>query len=164
MRLKRFTVPTRRSLLIAAASLAAPCRPAAAEPVRIPDPPPGMAVVVFYRNWEWPAAADSYMVHDGTQDIGRLHAGAYFVTVASPGLHTYWVRAERRRDMQLLVDADETYYVRFELDMGILLYQPTLTPSEQRLFDQASAHLKPSAALQAVPAVAPSSAPAAPTP
>jgi hypothetical protein len=157
----RLLQPTRRSLLTAGASLAAswpPLSAAASPPIRIPDPPPGQATVVFYRKWEWPAAADSYMVHDGVQDIGRLGAGTYFVTNATPGLHTYWVRAERRRDMQLQVDADETYYVRFELDLGIVLYQPTLTPSEQRLFDQSSAHLKLAAPLQ--PALANSSAPA----
>jgi hypothetical protein len=160
MRQTRLLPPTRRSLLIAGASLATsypPLPAAASDPIRIPDPPPGQAIVVFYRKWEWPAAADSYMVHDGVRDIGRLGAGTYFVTTAAPGLHTYWVRAERRRDMQLQVDADETYYVRFELDLGIMLYQPTLTPSEQRLFDQSSAHLKLAGPLK--PAVASSSAP-----
>ena len=37
------------------------------------------------------------------------------------------------------VEADEIYYVRFELDSGWVLYQPSLVPTEQRVFDEISA-------------------------
>lgn len=111
-------------------------------PVEIGDPPAGKALIVFYRTWKYPAAANSYTVREGQTPIGVLSAGSYFVAVVEPGLHTYSMRAERRDDMQIEVEAGEIYYVRFELDTGWLLYQPTLAPSEQRLFDEVSAKLR----------------------
>lgn len=113
-----------------------------AQPVQIGDPPPGKALIVFYRTWKWPAGAVSYKVREGKTELGRLSDGSYFVAVVDPGLHTYAMHAEWRDDMQIMVEADEIYYVRFELETGLFLYQPTLTPSEQRLFDEASPRLK----------------------
>ncbi len=122
---------------LAPAAQAAP----AAQPLQIPDPPPGKALIVFYRKWEYPAMVLSYTVREGRAELGVLGAGTYFVAVVDPGLHTYSMHAERRSEMQIEVEAGETYYVRFELDSGWLLYQPTLTPSEQRLFDPISSRL-----------------------
>ncbi len=101
-------------------------------------------MIVFYRKWAYPALALGYTVREGRDAIGELDPGTFFFVVVDPGLHSYYVRGEHRDTMQIEVEAGETYYVRFELDTGWLLYQPTLTPSEQRLFDQASPHLKPS--------------------
>ena len=86
-----------------------------------------------------------YAVRDGQTILGMLGPGTYFVAIVEPGLHTYSMRAERRNDMQIEVEAGEIYYVRFELETGWILYQPTLAPSEQRLFDEVSARLRPSA-------------------
>ena len=157
------TNPTRRAVLtVACAGILAPA--AAAEtpdtPVRIGDPPSGKAFIVFFRKWEYPGAAISYIVREGQTELGRLSAGSYFVATVDPGLHTYVTHAERRDDMQIQVEADEIYYVCFELEVGLLLYQPTLAPTEQRLFDELSPRLhlsKPLAPIQ-------TASPAAPTP
>ena len=133
-----------------------------AKPVQIGNPPPGKALIVFYRKWLYPAAANSYTVREGKTELGRLDPGSYFVAVVEPGLHTYSTRAERRNDMQIEVEADEIYYVRFELDTGWILYQPTLAPSEQRLFDELSARLKRTEALAAVATVGPAAASSSP--
>ncbi len=112
------------------------------QPVRLDDPPAGKALIVFFRKWEYFGVAVSYIVREGHAEIGRLSAGTYFVAVVDPGLHTYTVHAERHNDMQIVAEAGEIYYVRYAMDVGIVLYQPTLEPTEQREFDQASAHLK----------------------
>ena len=78
------------------------------------------------------------LLREDKAELGMLSAGSYFTAVVDPGLHTYTVHAERRNDMQIRVEAGETYYVRFELDIGVILYQPTLTPSEEWRFDQVS--------------------------
>ena len=125
--------------------------------MHIDDPPPGRALIVFYRTWAYPAAANNYAVRDGQTTLGMLSPGTYFVAIVEPGLHTYSMRAERRNDMQIEVEAGEIYYVRFELDTGWFLYQPTLAPSEQRLFDEASAKLRlsePSTASNSTPQTA----------
>ena len=124
-------------------------RAEAGEPVRIEEPPPGKALVVFYRRWSYSAAAVSYIVREGQVELGLLSVGSYFVVPVDPGLHTFTVHAERHSDMQLLAEAGEIYYVRFDLDIGVVLYQPDLTPSEQRLFDEVSAKLRLSAPLAA---------------
>jgi hypothetical protein len=143
--------PTRRTLLLTSASaalasvaLTPAARAAEVEPqrVHIDDPPPGKAVIVFYRRWDYPDIAISYIVREGQAELGRLSNASYFVSVVDPGLHTYTVHAERHDDMQIEVEAGEIYYVRFELDIGIILYQPSITPSEQRLFDELSPKLK----------------------
>lgn len=140
---------TRRSLvgLAGAAALAGVGAPAWGEPppatsVDIGFPPPGKALVVFFRTWEYFAAAISYMVREGPTDIGLLGPGQYFVAVVEPGLHTFSVRAERRSDMQLIVEADEIYYVKYELETGVILYQPTLTPTDAWRFQANASSLK----------------------
>lgn len=142
--------PGRRFLLSAVvatvltAALASTLYAAPRPPIDIPDPPAGKALIVFYRKWYYPGAAVSFTVREGKVELGVLGAGTYFTVVAEPGLHTYTMRAERHSDMQLVVEADETYYVRFDLDTGVFLYQPTLSPTQQWQFLQQSGGLKPS--------------------
>lgn len=138
---------TRRGFLASAAATAAAGPALAGEPVQVGDPPPGKAFIVFYRKWEYFGAAISYIVREGNTQIGRLGAGSYFIATVEPGLHTYTVHAERHNDMQITVEAGEIYYVRYEMDIGVILYQPTLEPSEQRLFDAMSSKLKLSASV-----------------
>ncbi|HEY5290527.1 MAG TPA: DUF2846 domain-containing protein [Caulobacteraceae bacterium] len=137
---------TRRDFLVAVGGGAAIATFAfetfAGAPVLIGDPPPEKALIVFYRTWKYPAAALSYAVREGQTKLGILAPGSYFVVSVDPGLHTYAVRSERSDAMQIVVEAGEVYYVRFELETGWLLYQPTLTPSEQRLFDTSSGRLR----------------------
>lgn len=134
----------RRTLLAgASASLTLALTPARGAPrAVIDDPPPGKAQIVFYRRLAFAAAAVTYRVREGATDIGDLNIGTYFVVPVDPGLHTYTVHAERHREMQIVAEAGETYFVRFELDTGFLLWQPVLTPSEERLFDEISGGLK----------------------
>lgn len=134
---------TRRTVLAgtAGAALVAAAGGATAGAVQIGEPPSGKAYVVFFRKAEYAGGAISYIVREGKAELGRLSAGSYFIATVDPGLHTYTVHAERHSDMQLIVEAGETYYVRYELDVGVILYQPTLEPSEQRLFDEASPKL-----------------------
>ncbi|HEY7901620.1 MAG TPA: DUF2846 domain-containing protein [Caulobacteraceae bacterium] len=139
---------SRRTLLVlAGTTLAFDARAApAAQPIDVGDPPPGKALIVFYRKRDYPGSANTYAVREGVAQLGDLGIGTYFVVAVDPGLHTFNVHAERRSDMQLEVEAGETYFVRFVLETGWLLYQPTLEPSEKRLFDQTSVHLARSGA------------------
>jgi hypothetical protein len=155
------------AILAAAPVAATPCAAlaeATRAPVRIENPPPGKAIVVFYRTWLYPASAISYTVREGKQELGRLSPGTYFFITVEPGLHTYTTRAEKHDDMQIEVEADEIYYVRFELGTGWLLYQPGLTPAEQRTFDEVSAKLRRTEPLAPAEAPPPASASPAPPP
>ncbi len=130
----------RLALLGVAAMLAAP--PALAEgPIDVGEPPAGKALIVFFRRWGWGGGAVPFMVREGESDVGALANANYFVIVADPGWHTYWVRSEKKVPMNIELEADETYYVQCEMGTGWLLYQPMLMPSEQRVFDELSATL-----------------------
>ncbi|MFI4934778.1 MAG: DUF2846 domain-containing protein [Caulobacterales bacterium] len=150
---------------LAAAVLAPGAAPAARAPVRVDEPAPGKATVVFYRKWSYAAGGLSFIVREGTAELGRLSPGSYFVATVEPGLHTYTVHSERHDNMQLQVDAGEIYYVRFELEIGVLLYQPSLTPAQEWQFIQESPKLhlsKPLAGAAATNAAAPAANAAAP--
>ena len=136
--------PTRRFFFAASGAVLASLGSGSAlaqQVVRIDNPPPGKAAIVFYRRSIYAGGAISYMVREGKTDIGVLESGGYFVALVDPGWHTYTVHAERHSDMQIQVEDGEIYYVRFELDLGVVLYQPTLTPAQQWQFDQASPRL-----------------------
>jgi hypothetical protein len=146
---------TRRAVLAgttAGAALLAVASRAAAQAVRIDDPPPGKASVVFFRKGAYFGGPIGYIVREGTRELGLLASGTYFIADVDPGLHTFTVHAERHSDMQLVVEAGEIYYVHFELDLGVVLYQPTLEPTDQRLFDEQSPRLRPSEPLPPAPA------------
>jgi hypothetical protein len=106
-------------------------------------PPPGKALIVFFRDSDLLGAAISYMVREGPTEIGRLGNGRYFVAVVEPGLHTYSVSSEARIKMQIRVDADEIYYVRYDLESGYFYARrPALTPSEPWRFLTIASTLK----------------------
>ena len=111
-------------------------------PIDVGQPPPGKALVVFYRTSKYLAGPLSYIVREGNVRLGRLSSGTYFIATVAPGLHTFTVHAERHNDMQMILEAGETYFARFDLETGFLLWQPNLIPTDQRQFDQSSAHLK----------------------
>ncbi len=133
---------TRRGLLAAGAAAMASIGGAAwAGQVDVGEPPPGKGQIVFFRRWYWGGGANTYMVREGEREIGRLPNSNYFIAAVDPGWHTFTVKAEKHVDMQIEIEAGETYYVLCELGTGWILYQPMLTPTEQRVFDEISAKL-----------------------
>lgn len=136
---------SRRSAVAGLAALLAATPALAGAPVDVGEPPPGQALIVFFRRWAWGGGAVPYMVREGERDVGALPNANYFVVAVQPGWHTYWVRSEKKVPMNIETEAGEVYYVQCELGTGWLLYQPMLTPSEQRVFDELSASLHRSA-------------------
>ena len=121
---------------------------AAGVPVRIDEPPAGRANIVFFRRGHLQDALINLTVNEGPVGLGPLGWDSYLVVAATPGLHTYGFR-EDGNDVQIVVEAGETYYVRFELDVNDLV---TLTPAEQRQFDDVSRWLHPAMTGKAVEA------------
>lgn len=122
----------------------APAEPAAtAQPAgRIAPPPPGKGQVVFFRPWRYPGGAVSFSIHEGDVGVAKLGNGTYAVVVADPGPHAYTSESEAKDVLNIEVDAGETQYVTQTLGMGLVLYRPHLTPSDQAAFDSLGAKLK----------------------
>lgn len=114
---------------------AASAAPAADQPdSRIPAPPSGKGVVVFFRPWAYPGAAVGFSVHEGDTGVGKLGNNSYFIYVGDPGPHTFSIQSEATDTLHMEIDAGETYYVKETLGMGVVLYRPHLTPSDAATF------------------------------
>jgi hypothetical protein len=59
-------------------------------------------------------------VKEGETKVSSLGNGKYVVVVAEPGTHEYLVRSEAKDALTLLVEADETQFVRCHIKMGIM--------------------------------------------
>ena len=112
-------------------------------PVRIDEPPPGKAVIVFFRKGQFADILVGLSVKEGKTKLGPLDYDTYLVLTVEPGLHTYTV-GYSSLPMQIVVEPGEIYYVRCTPDNDIVSEgQPSITPAEERQFDDVSWRLKP---------------------
>ena len=82
--------------------------------------------MIVYRERHFTGGGVSYKVYDNGTRIGGLPNGAYFVYQAKPGLHKFTASTEVTDEKPLMVEAGKTYYVRGEVQMGILIGRPHL--------------------------------------
>jgi len=116
---------------------AAPDTPAG----KIPPPPAGKGQIVFFRPWAYPGMAVSFSVHEGVVGVGKLGVSSYFVYVGDPGPHTFTIQSESTDTLNTEIEAGETTFVKETLGMGIMLYRPHLTPSDEDTFNKIHPHL-----------------------
>jgi hypothetical protein len=140
------------------AAVATAPTPPASLPSLIPPPPAGKGEVVFFRPGAYVGWAVWFNVRENGQALGKLTNGAYFVKVTDPGPHTYTAATENHDVLKLEVDDGETYYVRGSVQMGVLVGEAALTPSDQPTFEKHFKHMK----LAKPPEAAADKAPAAP--
>jgi hypothetical protein len=114
------------------------------EAIEISPPPPGEGQVVFFRGKSILGTGQWFNVREDEKPLGRLNNGAYFVTPAAPGLHTYTATTEPefKDRLTLKIDAGETYFVEGVLTKGVVIGVADLTPSDHAAFDAAKG-LKP---------------------
>lgn len=92
-----------------------------------PDRPErGKGLVIVYRERHFTGGGVSYKVYDNGRRIGGLPNGAYFVYQATPGMHKFTASTEVTDEKPLMVEAGKTYYVRGEVQMGVLIGRPHL--------------------------------------
>lgn len=58
-----------------------------------------------------------------------------------PGVHTFTSATENKTKLTLEIDAGETYYVRGTLHMGLLLYEVSLSPADDAMFELHYKHM-----------------------
>jgi hypothetical protein len=117
----------------------APVTPAPAGPVAAP--PPGKGQIVFFRPSGFIGMALYFKIRENGTELGKLTNGAYFVATVDPGKHTYDAQTENKDTLTLEVDDGETYYVKGGMKMGLIVYEASITPSDQATFEQAFKHL-----------------------
>src|SRR4029079_15534558 len=85
-------------LLLALAVTGAPradaAAPSPAVVAAVGTPPPGKALVVFFRPSKFVAGGVGFKVREGEKVLGKLGNGKYFVSTVAPGAHTYVVHSE----------------------------------------------------------------------
>lgn len=120
--------------LASATADAAPLDPAVA--AKLGPPADGKAQVVFFRPAKFAGAAMGYIVREGKDELGKLRNGKYFVATVEPGAHTYTVHSEAKDNLNLEVEAGETYFVSSSMSMGLLVGHPNLSPSTVEEFQK----------------------------
>lgn len=130
---------TAAALTVAAPALADSTPPGSA--IRIPAPPQGKGQIVFFR----PSGMGMVIgctVKEGETKVSSLGNGKYVIVVTEPGKHDYTVRSEAKDVLTLLVEPDETQFVRCRLKMGIMAGRPDIAPAAAEDFVKVSAKLK----------------------
>ena len=109
---------------------------ASAPAIAIPAPPAGKGQIVFYRPGGM-GMAMGCTVKEGETKISSVGNGKYVVVVADPGKHDYSVRSEAKDTLTVLVEPDETQFVRCKIKMGIMAGRPDIFPSNADEFGKA---------------------------
>ena len=107
----------------------------------IPPAPKGKAQVVFFRTGAYMGGATWFKIRENEAELGKLSNQSYFVAVLDPGTHVFTSATENKTKLKLELDDGETYYVRGSLQMGLMLYEVSLQPSDQAMFDLHYAHM-----------------------
>jgi hypothetical protein len=101
---------------------------------RLPSPPPGMGLVVFFR----PAALSwgliGCTVKENGQKISALGSGHWFAMAATPGRHIFRVTGETSDELRLEVEPDETQFVECRMKMSTLVARPFISPANESAF------------------------------
>ncbi|BCA57254.1 DUF2846 domain-containing protein [Sphingomonas sp. HMP6] len=100
----------------------------------IGTPASGKGQVVFYRPGSLMGAALGCTVHEGAAQIARLGSGKYWVSVVEPGKHSYNTEGEAKDVLNLEVEADETYFVKCNIGMGVMSGRANLSPASTEDF------------------------------
>lgn len=100
----------------------------------LPAPQPGKAQVVFFRPGSIMGAALGCTVHEGEAEVARLGSGKYYAISAEPGKHEYFTEGEVTDKLALEVEADETYFVKCKIGMGVVAGRANISPADRAAF------------------------------
>jgi hypothetical protein len=153
---------SRKAILAAAQTTATP----EVSEIPIPPPPAGEGQVVFFRAKSLMGTGQWFNVREDGKPLGKLVNGAYFVQVATPGLHTYTAveEPEFKDRLTLKVDPGQTYFVEGALTKALVISAADLKPSTLARFDKVSKTLQPAPKAEETPQPDGGASPAAATP
>jgi len=91
------------------------------------DPTETEGIVYFYREKEWAGSGVRYAVHEGDTKLGALKSGTYSFHLTEPGEKRFWAETESEDSAEFSVEANEAYYIKCEVGMGLFVGRPKLT-------------------------------------
>ena len=97
--------------------------PAYSKVDKIPD---NTGLVYLYRPSAFFAGGLSYNVKTGETVITTLKNGGYYPYFSDPGEKEFWAKTEAKSSVTLDVKAGQTYYIKGEVGVGILIARPHL--------------------------------------
>ncbi len=137
MKLRSFVLPALTALASVSVAHAADA-PIKTKSGEIGTPAAGMGQIVFYRTGSLMGAALGCTVREGQgaekTEVARLGAGKYFVVQAAPGPRDYYTTGEATDKLHMEVEADETYYVRCNIGMGVVAGRANIAPVDRATF------------------------------
>ena len=96
-------------------------------------PPPGRALICFYRETAFEGNWFHYKIFDNGRKVGTLGAGTYFNYLTTPGEHQFRTRLVFGSGTALHLRAGRVYFVRCDPGYEVLYQRPvlgTVTPAE----------------------------------
>lgn len=119
------TFITSLSLAIGLFALAGCSSPQIAE--NLPEPEADKGLVIFYRASAFKGKAIRFNINHAEGTLGQLLAGTYLYKHLEPGEHSFWSQAISQDSITVNVEAGHTYYVKGEVQMGVLAGRPKFT-------------------------------------
>jgi hypothetical protein len=92
---------------------------------KIPD---NGGLVYLYRPSAFFGGGMSYHVKTGDRIITTLYNGGYYPYFSAAGEKEFWAETESKSSVTLDVKPGETYYIKGELGVGLLVHRPHLMP------------------------------------
>jgi len=94
-------------------------------------PPSGKALVYILR----PNSYGSMAVFNTTVNgefIGSTGGKRYIYTILAPGTYTFSTKAENRKELPIVLEADQTYFLEQQVHMGIMSARNKLVRIDER--------------------------------
>jgi hypothetical protein len=109
---------------------------------KIPD---NVGLIYFYRPSAFFSGGLSYDVKTGETVITTLKNGGYYPYFSPPGEKEFWAKTESKSSVTLDVKAGQTYYIKGEVGVGILVARPHLMVVAPEIAEKeiAACHLIP---------------------
>ncbi len=113
-----------------------------AESQDLPQVKEDKGLIIFYRASAFKGGAIRFNLNHGQEPIGALKSGTTLHRYVEPGQHTFWSKAISQDSVTLDVVAGETYYIKGDVQLGLVAGRPRLTVVPESEAKAALAKLK----------------------
>ena len=113
-----------------------------AESQDLPQVKEDKGLIIFYRASAFKGGAIRFNLNHGQEPIGALKSGTTLHRYVEPGQHTFWSKAISQDSVTLDVVAGKTYYIKGDVQLGLVAGRPRLTVVPESEAKAAIAKLK----------------------
>lgn len=107
--------------------------------IELPQTKDDQGLIIFYRMNSFKGKAIRFNINHAEGAIGQLLSGTYIYKYLEPGQHDFWSQAISQDLITVTVEAGKTYYLKGEVQMGILAGRPKFTQmSESNALEEIS--------------------------